>query len=250
MFEIAINHTRVGVTITDPSKKDNPIIFANEGFHQLTGYTSEEIIGKNCRFLQGKKTNPDSVNQIRRALTNMERVELQLYNYKKDGTGFWNELIIDPVWLEEEQKTYSIGIQKDVTQEKEKTQMLENTLNEIDTISTPIVPVTDNAVILPLIGDFTEKRFENMSNRLSYYLETAEEDYIIIDLSGLYEMDTYVVSRFFQLSQLASLMGKQTVLSGVSPDLAMKTAGIVDTINKIHTFANVKSALKFINTIS
>ncbi len=190
------------------------------------------------------------MNQIRSALENTERVELQLFNYKKDGTGFWNELSIDPVWIEEEQKTYFIGIQKDVTQEKEKTQMLEKTLHEIDTISTPIVPVTDNALVLPLIGNFTDKRFDSMSTRLSLYLESAEEDYIIIDLSGLYEMDTYVVSRFFQISQLASLMGKETILSGISPNLALKTAGIVDTVNKIHTFANVKSALKFINSLS
>ncbi len=127
--------------------------------------------------------------------------------------------------------------------------MLEMTLDEIDHISTPIVPISANAVILPLIGNFTDKRFEAMSKRLSYFLEEAEEDYIIIDLSGLLEMDTYVVAGFFQISQLAALMGKETILSGVSPHLALKTSGIVDTVNKIRTFSNVKSALNYINNV-
>ncbi|KAB8137447.1 PAS domain-containing protein [Gracilibacillus oryzae] len=246
LFEKAINRTRVGMIITDPSEIDNPIIFANDGFYELTGYTSNEVIGKNCRFLQGEKTDRRNIDKIREAIKQEQAVEVQLYNYKKDGTGFWNELTIDPVWIEEEQKMYFVGIQKDVTEEKENTRRLQETLTEIEEISTPIVPVTENAVVLPLIGNFTDNRFDATSSRLSYFFETAEEDYLIIDLSGLLEMDTYVVSKFLQISQLASLMGKKTLLAGVRPDLALKTLGLVDTVDKISTFVNVKSALDYI----
>ncbi|UOQ50429.1 PAS domain-containing protein [Gracilibacillus caseinilyticus] len=247
LFEKALNRTKVGVVITDPDQQDNPIIFANEGFYKLTGYRSEEVIGQNCRFLQGPDTNRNSVKKISEALHNRKSIEILLYNYKKNQTGFWNELIIDPLWIEEESKFYFIGIQKDISEEREKTIILEETLKEMDSISTPIVPITDNAVILPLIGNFTDKRFESMSNRLSFYLEDSDEDYLIIDLSGLYEMDTYVVSRFFEISQLARLMGKETLLAGIGPNLAMKTAGLVDTVNKIPTFNNVKAAVKYIS---
>lgn len=69
--------------ITDPSLEDNPIVYVNQGFVQMTGYEAEEILGKNCRFLQGKDTDAGEVDNIRAGLQNKEPVTVQIQNYKK-----------------------------------------------------------------------------------------------------------------------------------------------------------------------
>ncbi len=95
----------------------------------MTGYETEEILGKNCRFLQGKHTDPAEVDNIRTALQNKEPVTVQIQNYKKDGTMFWNELNIDPMEIED--KTYFVGIQKDITKQKEYEKLLEDSSRKL-----------------------------------------------------------------------------------------------------------------------
>lgn len=118
LIKKALDHARVGVVMTDPALEDNPIVYVNNGFVQLTGYSPDEILGKNCRFLQGNQTDAQEVAKIRTGLTNKQPITVQLQNYKKDGTMFWNELNIDPIYIEQEDKTYFVGFQKDITQQK------------------------------------------------------------------------------------------------------------------------------------
>lgn len=80
--------------ITDPSLQDNPIIFASNDFLSLTGYTKEEVLGRNCRFLQGTETSREKVEEIRKGLANGGDVSVTLANYTSDGTPFWNKLFI------------------------------------------------------------------------------------------------------------------------------------------------------------
>lgn len=79
----ALNYTRAGVLITDPSLEDNPIVYANQGFVDMTGYTKEDIIGKNCRFLQGEETNRSEVSRLREGIKNKTSVFVEFVNYKK-----------------------------------------------------------------------------------------------------------------------------------------------------------------------
>ena len=87
--------------ITDPRRDDNPIVFANAAFARLTGYDRGEIIGLNCRFLQGPETNRAEVARLRAAIEALEPIELELLNYKKDATTFWNRLLVSPVFDED-----------------------------------------------------------------------------------------------------------------------------------------------------
>ena len=80
--------------ITDPSLHDNPIVYASEGFLELTGYSREEVLGRNCRFLQGTETCPNKVEQVRKAVSNGEDVSVTMINYTADGTAFWNKLFV------------------------------------------------------------------------------------------------------------------------------------------------------------
>ena len=114
-----------GVTISDPSLPDNPLIYVNEGFERLTGYSAEEVIGRNCRFLQGPDTDPEATEVIREALRHQRACAVQILNYRKDGTPFWNRLSITPVRDAGGRVTHYIGIQSDVTVQKEAERALE-----------------------------------------------------------------------------------------------------------------------------
>jgi PAS domain S-box-containing protein len=114
----AIASSTNGIILTDAVQPDNPIIFVNPAFERLTGYTAEEAVGKNCRFLQGPETDPEAVAQIREAIANRTDVNVVLRNYRKDGTPFWNELTIAPVPDEEGNVTHFVGLQNDVTDRK------------------------------------------------------------------------------------------------------------------------------------
>lgn len=96
-FAAAVRATRMPMVITDPAKFDNPIVFCNEAFQQLTGYDREEIIGRNCRFLQGPDTDEASISRVRVAIQSGHDVEADLLNYRKDGSTFWNALYLSPV---------------------------------------------------------------------------------------------------------------------------------------------------------
>jgi PAS domain S-box-containing protein len=96
-FAAAFRGSRTAMLITDPRRDDNPIIFVNDAFSTLTGYTQDDVAGRNCRFLQGPGTDRDVVDRIRDAIAGENGVEAEILNYKKDGTPFWNALVISPV---------------------------------------------------------------------------------------------------------------------------------------------------------
>jgi diguanylate cyclase (GGDEF)-like protein/PAS domain S-box-containing protein len=115
----AIANMTTGVVITDPNLPDNPIIFANPGFTAMTGYSAEDVLGSNCRFLQGKDTDRSVVVAMRKAIAARTSVTQVLLNYRKDGTPFWNELTINPVFDAEGKLINFIGLQNDVTGRKQ-----------------------------------------------------------------------------------------------------------------------------------
>jgi len=104
-----------GILIIDINQADNPITYCNRGFEKLSGYSREEIIGKNCRFLQGEDTDPVELEKLRKTIDDHQECKVTLKNYRKDGTSFWNELSISPVRNTEGRVTHLFGIQQDIT---------------------------------------------------------------------------------------------------------------------------------------
>ncbi|KAL1558094.1 Phototropin-1 [Salvia divinorum] len=105
--------------ITDPRLPDNPIIFASDSFLELTEYSREEILGRNCRFLQGPETDPSTVRKIRDAIDNQREVTVQLINYTKSGKKFWNLFHLQPMRDQKGEVQYFIGVQLDGSQHVE-----------------------------------------------------------------------------------------------------------------------------------
>ncbi|WP_231898033.1 sensor domain-containing phosphodiesterase [Halomonas sp. hl-4] len=107
-----------GVVIADATQPGLPIVYANQAFTIMTGYEQAEIIGRNCRFLQGEGTDPDIVEKIRQQLSEQRDVHVTLRNYRKDGSLFWNDLYIAPVRNPDGQLTHFVGVQHDITKHK------------------------------------------------------------------------------------------------------------------------------------
>jgi len=114
----ALEAAAEGITISDARLPDNPLIYVNAGFERLTGYSAQSILGKNCRFLQGPQTHSDARNEIRLALEERRECTVEILNYRKDDTPFWNRLSITPVRDSSGQITHFIGIQSDITPRK------------------------------------------------------------------------------------------------------------------------------------
>lgn len=111
----AIQAVTQGIVITDPGQPGNPIIYVSPSFEKLTGYSTQEVLGRNCRFLQGPGTDPETVARLRRAIRDVQPCKVELLNYRKDGTSFWNELSISPVTDDHGRLTHFVGSQADVT---------------------------------------------------------------------------------------------------------------------------------------
>ncbi|MBD2578544.1 adenylate/guanylate cyclase domain-containing protein [Oscillatoria sp. FACHB-1406] len=111
----ALAASSVGIVIADARLEDMPLIYVNPAFEEMTGYSAKEVLGSNCRFLQGKKTDRAEVDRLRAAIRAGEHCTVTLLNYRKDKTPFWNELTISPVYDERSQLTHFIGIQVNVT---------------------------------------------------------------------------------------------------------------------------------------
>lgn len=121
----AIDAGPIGVTITDPTQEDNPIIYANDMFCELSGYDRDEILGRNWRFMQDGLSQGETIEEIRKAIDAEKEVSTTVRNVKKDGTEFWNHITISPVKNKHGEVQNWIGFEKDVTERIERTQQLE-----------------------------------------------------------------------------------------------------------------------------
>lgn len=119
IFFAAVETTRMPMIVTDPNRDDNPIIFANNAFLEMTGYSFEEIEGRNCRFLQGPETDRAVVRAIRDAIEAREEVSVEVINYKKDGSTFWNALFISPVYSDDGRLIYFFASQLDISRRRD-----------------------------------------------------------------------------------------------------------------------------------
>lgn len=124
-FVAAVHSTRMPMIITDPRLQDNPVVFANGAFCRLTGYERDEILGRNCRFLQGKDTDPETRRKLHHAVEQAEPVEVDIQNYRKNGEPFWNRLLMAPVFDADQRLSYFFASQVDVTLERERLSGLE-----------------------------------------------------------------------------------------------------------------------------
>lgn len=198
-FAAAIRATRMAMIVTDARQVDHPIIFVNDAFLALTGYAREEIIGRNCRFLQGAQTDQQAVAEIRDAIAEGRDAAVDILNYRKDGAPFWNALYISPVRNSKGEITYFFGSQLDITARKRAELAL---LERRDDLQVAIETATAD---------------------LKYALEQKT--------ALLHEVDHRVKNNLQLISSLLLLQARRT------PDPAVKSAlrGMLERVNAVAT---------------
>jgi PAS domain S-box-containing protein len=116
LLDRAVTASTNSISITDPNQPDEPLVYVNPAFESTTGYAAEEVLGRNCRFLQGEDRDQPALRELGAAVHEGRHCTVLLRNYRKDGTLFWNELSVYPVRDEEGCMTNFVGIQNDVTE--------------------------------------------------------------------------------------------------------------------------------------
>ncbi len=133
LFESAVESIDVGITLADPNLSDTPLIYANPAFLEKTGYSKEEVIGRNCRFLQGDSRDQSAREMIRQAIHEHSSTQTELLNYTKSGEPFYNFLTLSPIYLHNELR-YFVGVQHDITPIKRQEEKLREQAQYIQTI--------------------------------------------------------------------------------------------------------------------
>ena len=116
LLERAISASNNGIVIVDTRQSGHPVIFVNPAFEKITGYSKDDVIGRNCRFLQGEESAQPGLDTLRDSIRNQTGCTVVLKNYRKDGSLFWNELSISPIWDSKGNLSHYIGIQTDVSE--------------------------------------------------------------------------------------------------------------------------------------
>ncbi|WP_409294145.1 PAS domain-containing protein [Peribacillus sp. SCS-26] len=244
LLHSALDASQTGIVITDPDLPDNPIINVNKGFCRITGFDFEDVVGKNCRFLQGPMTKDSDIELIRNALKDFESVSVNLLNYRKNGEIFYNQLTIDPVYNESEQKYYFVGVQKDITKEVTYQDELRAALEEIEELSTPIVPIEDGISVIPLIGTLSDRRVDILFSTLSDHHSINRDQYLLLDLSGIAASNSRFGHHIGSIHKWLSLLGTELVLSGISPEAAISMVKHTEDLSHIKVYQDIKTAIK------
>jgi len=198
-FAAAVRATRMPMVITDPSQPDNPIVFCNEAFQKLTGYAQDEVIGRNCRFLQGPDTDRHSTDKMREAISRGESISIELLNYRKDGSTFWNALYLSPVRNDDNSIQFFVASQLDVTNH---------------------IVAKDRAIA-------QREEIENEVARRTSQLEAALEAKTLL----LHEVDHRVKNN---LTMIGSLLRLQSRTIG-DPEIAAKLEAMMERIDALAT---------------
>lgn len=244
LLEAMLDGSRVSAIVTDPSQPNNPIIYANKTFETMTGYASAEVIGRNCRFLQGADTDPIGVKQLRNGINNQIPVTAILKNHKKDGTLFWNRISIKPVTVEGQ--LFFTGTQTDVSVEYRQRAQLSEMNMEIEQLMFPILRIRKNLAAVSLVGLMTSDRFNFLTKKLTDFVKQADVDNIIIDITGLHESNDALLLNLYTIQDVLKLMGRNLYVTGISPQWAQLLIQKYEEYQKLYTFTSIQQAIELI----
>lgn len=124
-----------GITLADPDQNDAPLVYVNKAFEIMTGYSFEQTVGKNCRFLQGNDRDQSEIKMLRKALKERSSINVTLRNYKKSGELFYNQLLIQPLFDNKNNLLYYLGVQFDITEKMNKNKEIEELIKKVQDLN-------------------------------------------------------------------------------------------------------------------
>jgi PAS domain S-box-containing protein len=246
VFSKAVDECFAGVIITDARLEDNPIVYCNKAFCEMTGYNPEEIIGRNCRFLQGPESSRDIIASIRNAIEKAEPIETKLVNYRKNGQPFWNKLLVSPVFDRDGKPAYFIGIQMDVTHEVETSRRFEKIKNEwiytVDAIDDLILLTTTEGKILRVnkaVADLFGRNFKDIigCSILELFDQASCEELELDKLFEVSKAEFTLGKNYYQISNhcisVCNPCGRQ------NQENICKNCGIKTESRRVHVIRNI-----------
>ncbi|RZW03220.1 MAG: PAS domain-containing protein [Rhodobacteraceae bacterium] len=219
-----VRHVRLPLCITDPHQADNPIVFVNPAFSELTGYDAHEVVGQNCRFLQGPDTTSDSIQNVRGIIKKRSVDTVEIVNYRKDGTKFLNALQIGPILDEDGELLYHFGSQLDVTEKRalerkareladeELFHRLRNVVNVMSVITRMTSKQQES------VADFGQKITERLAALSTVHFSSSNRSSGVI---GLAELTRSIVAAYAPIGEL------QIAINGPEVNLAPSLASPV-----------------------
>ncbi len=176
-----------GISISDPSQPDNPLVYVNSAFCRLSGYDPEHVLGRNCRFLQGDETDQSQIDILRQAMREQQPCVVEILNYRRDGSPFWNSLSLSPVNDSNGDLFYYIGVQTDITRrrqlEERQRQFVGDMAHELKTPLAAILGLTETLKRQPTMEEEIRLDIYTSLLRQSERLHLTVND--ILDISRL-----------------------------------------------------------------
>ena len=218
--------TETGIVVTDAQRVDNPIIFANNAFYNMTGYGPEETIGFNCRFLQGADSEQAGINSIRSAVVKRESCKVVLRNYRKNGSMFWNELYVTPFFDQTtNQLAHFIGIQNDITAAVE--QKMQKEMFNAGIIHDIKGPLLGQARILEYLTGPTASNFDALSVQKVMLDSLKKSMKIVSESLTYYKLENDIVAP--QMTTFSAKRVIERVIETVKPAASIKKINLVTT---------------------
>jgi sigma-B regulation protein RsbU (phosphoserine phosphatase) len=237
----AIEASSVGIIITDPHRPGNPIIYANPAFIQMTGRPREEVIGRNPRMLQGPETDPQAIEEIRRALQEERGCHLTLKNYRKDGTLFWNELFISPVRDDQGHLTHYVGTQTDVT-ELRRAEEERHELEIARQIQLSLLPGAPLQVDGALVAGYCLPAVHVGGDYFDYFGMEGAIDVVIADVSGHSVGAAMIMAETRSTLKMETLwitQGQPKLTDGVKKTLSALNDLLFEDLNRVDAFISM-----------
>ena len=183
MRDVALGTISQGIVIADATAEDTPLIYVSPSFSLLTGYAVSEVLGKNCRLLQGPDTNPVTVEAIRRAISSRQGIEVEILNYTKSGTPFWNHLAMSPIFNEQGELTRFVGVLSDISEQRRlQSQLIQSQrLEAIGTLAGGIAHDFNNLLLVMqgytslLLRELQDQRHRDVAQRIQNAVERGAD---------------------------------------------------------------------------
>lgn len=255
LMEAAVQFSTECVLITDAHlEKPGPhIVFVNPAFTALTGYTPEEVIGQSPRILQGPRTNRAVLEELGQTVAKGQPYAAETINYRKNGTEYVVEWHISPILDEAGNITHWVSVQRDMSErkraEEERAALQEQVIAAqqaaLRELSTPLLPLADGLLALPLIGSIDTARAQQVMEALLEGVAAHQAEIVILDITGVQVVDTQVASAIIQAARAVKLLGAQVVMTGIGPTMAQTLVQLGVDFNDLITRGSLQAGLAY-----